>query len=92
MSRSEGVIWCDGCGIEITWGPIIRVVRQPCLKRETQHQDELEESLPVRLYLCDYCCLECFQGLPCSCGERMELEDERRSDQGSPTISNPYYA
>lgn len=24
MSRSEGVIWCDGCGVEITWVPIVK--------------------------------------------------------------------
>lgn len=53
MSRSEGVIFCDGCGVEITWGPLV------------------EGS-------CDYCCLDCLQGLPCRCGERMEIENDRR--------------
>lgn len=22
MSSIEGTIWCDGCGVEITWAPI----------------------------------------------------------------------
>jgi hypothetical protein len=24
MSRSEGVIWCDGCGVEINWAPLVK--------------------------------------------------------------------
>jgi hypothetical protein len=53
MVSIEETVWCDGCGVEITWGPQVA----------GKH---------------NYCCQECLQGLPCRCGERMELEDERR--------------
>lgn len=26
-----------------------------------------------------YCCQDCYTGLPCDCGNHMELEDERRT-------------
>jgi hypothetical protein len=35
------------------------------------------EPFAVRKYV--YCCQDCAQGIPCRCGERMEIEDERRS-------------
>jgi hypothetical protein len=25
MSRVEGVVWCDNCGVEITWAPLVQV-------------------------------------------------------------------
>lgn len=28
-----------------------------------------------------YCCRLCYQGLACDCGERMEMEEERRGGQ-----------
>jgi hypothetical protein len=34
----------------------------------------------------DYCCQECFQGLPCRCGDRMEMEDDRRTGGGLPQV------
>jgi hypothetical protein len=89
MSRSEGVIWCDRCGVEITWSPMVRVVRQPCGENETALQKG-KLSQPVRFYICDYCCLDCFQGQACHCGERMEIEDERRNNQDSLTTSILY--
>ncbi len=30
-----------------------------------------------------YCCQDCLEGKPCTCGDRMEME-EPRSDQGIP--------
>ena len=27
-----------------------------------------------------YCCTDCADGLPCPCGERMELDERRRAD------------
>ena len=51
MTRYDEVTWCDGCGVEITWGPVFVDSRT-------------------------YCCRECSQGIPCRCGERMELDEE----------------
>lgn len=31
-----------------------------------------------------YCCQDCSQGLKCSCGDRMEQEDEHRGSSGVP--------
>ena len=31
-----------------------------------------------------YCCQDCAQGLACSCGERIEQEDEHRSGGAAP--------
>lgn len=28
-----------------------------------------------------YCCRDCYLGRPCECGQRMEIEDERRGAQ-----------
>jgi hypothetical protein len=30
---------------------------------------------------CTYCCKDCFDGIPCHCGDRMEFEDDRRTSQ-----------
>ena len=53
MTGIEATIWCDNCGVEILWGPIIRSQRY-------------------------FCCQDCLDGLRCRCGERLEMEDERR--------------
>lgn len=58
MSRSEGVIWCDNCGVEITWSPIV--------------SSGLGRKKEV------FCCEDCYFEYRCHCGERMELEDDRR--------------
>jgi hypothetical protein len=40
----------------------------------------------------EYCCRDCAERRPCRCGERMEQEDERRSQPvGSPGESGPGY-
>jgi hypothetical protein len=70
MSRNRGAsleltIWCDNCGVEITWAPLI------------QHER-------------DYCCLDCFEGRPCRCAERMEVEDDRRTAGNSGVPAGAY--
>ena len=30
MTRLEEMIWCDGCGVEITWGPVVIDKRSYC--------------------------------------------------------------
>jgi hypothetical protein len=30
MDRMDDTIWCDGCGVEITWGPILVRKRRYC--------------------------------------------------------------
>ena len=59
MTRYNDLVWCDGCGVEIVWPPLIVGERH-------------------------YCCEDCLEGLPCMCGERMELYDERRTPAGVP--------
>lgn len=54
MVRIEDTVYCDGCGVEITWGPV---------KAKGK----------------DYCCIDCRDGYVCNCGDRMELEDDRRT-------------
>jgi hypothetical protein len=56
----EETVWCDGCGTEVTWSPVLVGNRK-------------------------YCCQDCQNGLPCRCGERMEMEEERRDSRASPT-------
>lgn len=63
MTLRDETTWCDGCGVEITWGPVAI---------DGQH----------------YCCQDCAQGLTCSCGERMEMDEELR---GSGTEATPAY-
>ncbi|OGO65946.1 MAG: hypothetical protein A2Z45_05015 [Chloroflexi bacterium RBG_19FT_COMBO_55_16] len=53
MVQIDDAVWCDGCGVEITWAPQLKGKRK-------------------------YCCQDCQAELPCRCGERMEMEDERR--------------
>lgn len=60
MARDRDTIWCDGCGVEISWAAVV------------------DQQLI-------YCCIDCQEGLPCRCGERMEMEDERRQP-GSPGV------
>lgn len=54
MTWYDEMTWCDGCGVEITWGPVMVADRV-------------------------YCCRDCAQGIPCTCGERMEMDDEMRN-------------
>jgi hypothetical protein len=68
MTKIEGDTFCDNCGVEITWSPVI----------ETGI-----ESSTGKFYKREYCCQDCFEGRPCNCGERMEMEEERRDLGGS---------
>ncbi len=63
MTWYDEMTWCDGCGVEITWGPVL---------------------VDRRIY----CCRECSQGIPCACGERMELDEEQRSIGVASTPAN----
>lgn len=72
MSRIEGVVYCDNCGVEITWAPYI----------PDNIRGELgPDTGPLRRF--DYCCRDCYEGRLCHCGERMEWDDERRSGADS---------
>jgi hypothetical protein len=62
MAEIEGVVFCDGCGVEITWSP---VVLQGAKTAAHQRAGQ-------------YCCVDCADGRPCQCGERMEFDDEFR--------------
>jgi hypothetical protein len=35
----------------------------------------------------EYCCEDCAQVLPCHCGERLELDEQRRASTGIPDIT-----
>jgi hypothetical protein len=66
MPTIDETIWCYGCGVEISWAPLV-------------------------VDKCRYCCRDCHEGLPCRCGERMELEDERRNVRAtSPEVPGGY--
>lgn len=62
MPKIEGVLFCDGCGAEITWSPKI----VPPVDRANNQRPGI------------YCCLDCAQGRLCACAERMEFDDEFR--------------
>jgi hypothetical protein len=53
---------CDGCGAEITWGPVV-------LHDKTGSNQSRN---------CYFCCADCADNRPCQCGERMEFDDETR--------------
>lgn len=62
MVKIDGVVFCDGCGVEITWSPV--VVRAAHGAHQTRSGV--------------YCCADCADGRPCRCAERMEFDDEFR--------------
>ena len=67
MTWNDETTWCDGCGVEITWGPVL-------VDKRT------------------HCCQDCAQGIPCQCGERMEMNDERRNVGAASTANTGYMA
>jgi hypothetical protein len=67
MMRTEDTIWCEGCGAEITWGPVVFHRRI-------------------------YCCQECTRRLPCECGDRMDIDEEIRSQNTKSLVSSEYMA
>jgi hypothetical protein len=32
MARMDDTIWCDGCGVEILWGPVVAFSREYCCR------------------------------------------------------------
>ena len=70
MRKIEGDIFCDNCGVEITWSPVIETGR---------------EVSTGKFYKREYCCQDCFEYRACNCGDRMEMEEERR-DLGGTTV------
>ena len=62
MTIIDGVHFCDGCGAEITWAPVVVRGKGGSLHRRTGQ----------------YCCADCADERPCRCGERMEFQDEFR--------------
>ena len=54
--------YCDGCGVEITWAPV--------MVAPVQGQAGIRPG--------EYCCQDCADGLRCRCRERALLDDERR--------------
>ncbi len=68
MAKLQDSVFCDGCGIEVTWTPYYR---------EPTHN---QLGIRQRVRRGEYCCQDCAQGYKCSCGERMLLEDDRRKE------------
>jgi hypothetical protein len=36
VTRPEEMTWCDGCGVEITWGPVVIDSRSYCCQECAQ--------------------------------------------------------
>ncbi len=69
MSRIEGDVYCDGCGVEISWSP---------------YKQQTSGAASAAAQKAEYCCKDCAEGRPCQCAERMEIDvDEMRL--GPPT-------
>ena len=67
MTLNDEMVWCDGCGIEITWGPVLVGTHT-------------------------HCCRDCAQGIPCECGERLEMDDDRRNVGEASSVNTGYMA
>jgi hypothetical protein len=65
MLEGTNTLLCDGCGVEITWAPVVKRAQQG---RALFH----------------YCCNDCWKGRECKCGERMELDADRKASGGAP--------
>jgi len=61
---------CDGCGVEITWSPLI-----------VRPQPGAHGARPAY-----YCCHDCQAGRECECGWRTELDEERGGRQRLPGV------
>lgn len=68
MAKFQDVVFCDHCGVELTWTPYYThpTGSQPGIRRG------------------EYCCKDCADGYRCKCGERSLLDDERRQREPSP--------
>ena len=47
-ARMEDTVWCDGCGVEILWGPVVACSRNYCC---TDGRDGLECKCGERMEL-----------------------------------------
>lgn len=65
MARVDGVLFCDGCGAEVTWSPYIIAPHTGVEPVGTVRRGE-------------FCCQDCADGRPCKCAERMDFDDDRR--------------
>lgn len=67
MTWDDEMIWCNGCGVEISAGCVV-------VKSRT------------------FCCQDCAHGIPCRCGDRMEMEDGRRDSTSASVPASGYFA
>ncbi len=64
MARVDNILFCDGCGVEITWPPVV-------IAPGPEDGPNAREGV--------FCCQACAQGLKCSCANTMfEADDELR--------------
>ena len=71
MTRIEGAVYCDRCGVEITWSPYwpkASSASQQTAQAGMVHMTRT--TLPKQ----EYCCRDCAEGQPCQCAERMEID------------------
>ncbi len=84
MSRIEGVVYCDGCGVEISWSPYKQQTPGARIPDATSAAAQKTASVARSATNAEFCCKDCAEGRPCQCAERMEIDvDEMRL--GPPT-------
>ena len=76
MSRVGDVLYCDGCGVEITWSPVVRF-HKAFLHLHGTPMDAGAHP-PMFAYRQEFCCRDCSEGRACPCCERYEEESRRR--------------
>ncbi len=69
MTRIEGTVYCDRCGVEISWSPYR--LPAPGASRSIPHPGTSPTSVLLRQ---EYCCRDCAEDRPCRCAERMEID------------------
>lgn len=67
MIWDDELIWCDGCGVEISCGCVVVGGRR-------------------------FCCQDCAHGIPCRCGERMEMDEGYRNSTSASIATSGYFA
>jgi hypothetical protein len=80
MTHLNDLIYCDGCGVEITWAPVVSYHKVDI------HPHSAAARSPMYAYRHEYCCQDCSEGRLCQCCERWELDESRRR---SPSPSWP---
>jgi hypothetical protein len=68
--QDRTILRCDGCGVEITWSPVV----VPALQG-------VKGARPAY-----YCCRDCQAGTRCDCGWRMEMDEESSTRQRLPGV------